>query len=744
MVVDGLDRYQELKVIERFLPKRGSGQILITTRNRHLANNLIDWQRMRASIKMEYSGIPEAMELLKKYIGDDAVATDFESAKQLVLQIKCPELIHDVSRYMVVRSKTCKDMLKIFKERRYEAIERIRPDFAEYLISRALGVSLRDECEWSDELRLLILLCQFDHATGVHIRLIKVEFDSEDHPRVEEWLETLMACDFVWKKEASDMYLVNTTVHLATMTWLETHETSTHKLGRFNKMLSTLYRSYDRRKKKLDLEKRNDKQSRQPKSLEYIKASLMPHFNRFVEYARDAKIGDPFVFYFRAVQAVTLFSDVLLHENHHKDAIKVLEFTQQYFKLGDLWHPSQERHDGEDGKKKDGQTRRRQRNAYFQLNLALVKGYLFRPKGDAWLERLEKAQELVRRLQEEAASDDDTILWGGKTLRTWNLDIELVRVLWKSNDFEAAKVGLRNIGKINFRFIDREAVLPSHHDVPYSFKDKGELQILAIRAKREHSLLELAHGDKHEYNGRQTKARSCWRAAYDACCEAQIAVEQWSLTRNNISSEIREDKAKILFRLGGKKNLDMAENILQRVMHPANVETGMRVDGELVATEPRQRFGNMYRRKELERAYLFYAIRLKRRESADLKNIGDCLEKLVKATGENLGEYHELSTACIRLLVDAYKATDQEQKALGLEKTLSMTCQLEERSQWTRPLKRWRRESWGHVLGFIIFAAMFFWCIDLQVPSIMWNVLIACGYRRARFGQGKGSMALDR
>jgi hypothetical protein len=333
------------------------------------------------------------------------------------------------------------------------------------------------------------------------------------------------------------MYLVNATVHLAVLTWLETNEPSRRKLERYNKVLSMLFRSYDARKKK-ESKKRKDKPSRREKSFASFKALLMPHFHHFVDYTKVAKEQIDFGLYDRAVQAVILFSDVLLHEGRYEDAIKVLEFTKMHFELQDLHRSNDDKGQDENQKidaerqKMAEKKRRRQRSTYFQLNNLLMKTYLFRPKDEMSLHYLEQAERLVRKMQEEVARGDDTVVWAGRPLRAWDLALDLVRVHWKSDEFAKARTGITEIRAVEVKFQGREAVLPQARGTWADPKDKLGLRMLAIRVKREESLLNFAHGNKLSYNNKHSKARSRWEAAHDACLEAQSAVQQWFPTNN--------------------------------------------------------------------------------------------------------------------------------------------------------------------------------------------------------------------
>jgi disulfide oxidoreductase YuzD len=186
MVVDGLDHERETRIIEAFLPRRGSGKILITTRNTLLVKDLLDWQQRNACIEMEYPGTSTALDLLRAYVDKDLIEKDTKYAEQILHQLNCPEMIRRTSRYMNNGKLTCREMYKILKKRKYQEVERLLPDFAGFLLTPILEASLWKENEWSDELRLLVLLCLFDNEIGVDIKLIQVEYDEKDHKYVEE------------------------------------------------------------------------------------------------------------------------------------------------------------------------------------------------------------------------------------------------------------------------------------------------------------------------------------------------------------------------------------------------------------------------------------------------------------------------------------------------------------------------------------------------------------------------------
>jgi len=702
MVVDGLDHDWETRVIGPFLP-RTNGQILFTTRNYLLVKDLVVWEQRRAYIEMQSPDSSTAMKLFRTYVDNTLFENSSKNATRLLEEFNWPEMIRRISRYMNDRQLTCSDMYDILKKRKYEEMERLLPSFAEHLLIPTIGTSLREENERSDELRLLLLLCLFDNEVGLDLKLIQVEYDQKDYRRVEDWLEKLLACCFIRKQNKDpkhSVYLVDKTVHLAVRTWMEINETPTRKLERYNKILSMLYRSYDSRKRK-EQKKRKRKASREQKPFASFKDILIPHFNSFVEYVKTVPEQIDFPLYDRAVQAVLMFSDVLLHEGHVETAVVVLEFTKRHFKLDGLQrsHEDEKEEDIRSTDKKqleiDEKKLRRRRSVYFQLGKLLAKAYRLRAKDEKSreLHYFKEAEKLIDCLQRKIASGDDTVVWAGREIRAWELELEMIRVFGESKQFDKAWTRFKSVSNIGVKVKNHEAVLPQPIGASHSSKDEQELRRLAIRAKREECLLNFAHGQKHDFNDKKRMARRSWKAAHDACICSKIAVQQWFSTDDTLNFEIEEDEAKILVRLGSKENLDTAEMIFERVLRSCS-------EGGEYACE----------HKAWDIQSRLAEIRLKRRNPGDLESARESLEELVKVTRASLGVQNVLTDRCAELLIEALRAKRKTKKAVELEKDTKEAFELEKEfgksprfekhSQWTRWLQEGTREFWYHILGF--------------------------------------------
>ncbi|CAI9637379.1 unnamed protein product [Alternaria burnsii] len=691
MVVDGFDHDRETQVIGPFLPRK-NGQILFTTRNSLLVKDLVNWEKRRAYIEMQSPDSSAALKLFQTYVDDTLIGDSDKQAMRLLEEFNWPKMIRSISRHMNEKRLTCVDMYELLKKRKYKETERLLPNFAEQLLIPTLGASLHREHEWSDEIRLLLLLCQFDNGKGLDLKLIQVEYDEGDYWRVGVWLEKLLACCFIRKQNNNSkhsVYLVDTTVHLAVRTWMEKNETPNRKLERYNKVLSMLYRSYDSRKRN-EQKKRKRKALRAPKPFASFKAILRPHFNSFVDYVGAAPGQTTFSLYDRAVQAVYVFSDVLLHERRFEIAIDVLEFTKTHFEPDDLSRPREDKREEENQEryeerlKVEDKTRRRRRSVYFQLSKLLAKAYLLRAKDERSLELqyFEKAEMLIKGLQSQVDKGDDTVVWAGRRLRAWDLELEMVRVFWESEQFDKAWTRFRNVSKIGVKVEDGQPVLPQPRGASCDWKDEQELRKLAIRVKREEYLLNLAHGKKHNFNGKKGKATSCWDAAYDACADLEIAVERWFPEDDTWNFEIEEDKANILVKLGSEKNLDDAEAILKKVLESCSLE-GEHADEQ----------------RAWKAKYGLDHIRFQRKNPGDLGKASKSLEELVWDTGAALGINHAFTVRCVELLKEVYIATGNEPYALELEKEYGRSPRFEKRSQWTRWLNRRKREYWCYLPG---------------------------------------------
>ncbi|KAI4609341.1 hypothetical protein J4E80_008590 [Alternaria sp. BMP 0032] len=702
MVVDGFDG-PATQDMRRFLPSK-NGKILYTTRNTHLVDKLVDKTQESPLIEMQPPDPERAMALFRTYVDKALIEEDSTYAESLLQEFNWPEMIRRISRDMNDRKMTCRQMCKRLEKERYTTTERLLPNLAEQLLIPTLGASLRYEDQWSDEISVLVLLCLFDNTRGLDSKLIRVEYSELKPGILDTWLKKLVDCCFVRIQSTGrphPVYLVEMTVNLAVRTWMATNDTPQIKLKRYSTLLSMLFSSYTS-SKKAELNKRKSKASRAHKSFASFKEALMPHFNRFVEFAKENPEPISFSLYDSAVQAVSQFSDVLIHEDRFEDAIKVLEFTKRHFKLEDCSKLEEEDNKRKgDGKGKgeneqaDEKSRRRRRGLYFQLAESLTMAYLSRPKDGQSLRYLGKAKALVEDLERKVASSDDTVIWEGRSLRAWKLGHQMVRVLWKSGEFDKAWTAFKEVSRISVKLEDNEAVLQQSGDDDYHSDDKQEMRKLAIRMKREESLLNFAHGDKLESNGRNRMAMKRWKAAYGACLDLRKALRQWFPTDDTLMDENDDDEAKILVRLGSTENLNDAAAFLERVLEALSKE------GE---------HANVQRTCDFE--CRLNEIRLKRRDEGDLDNAKKSLDKWREVIKDSLGKKHDLTLYCVRLSFEACHAMGNGEEARNLETEFGKQSCPEKHPRWIGRLERREREYLDYFLGVVAFVTV--------VSTLLW------------------------
>lgn len=697
MVVDGFDG-PATQDMRRFLPSK-NGKILYTTRNAHLVNKLVDRTQESPLIEMQCPDITRAMALFRTYVDKTLIEEDSTHAESLLQEFNWPEMIRRISRYMNDRKMTCRQMCKFLKNERYTATERLLPNLAEQLLIPTLGASLRYEDQWSHEISVLILLCLFDNTTGLNSKLIRVEYNELEPDILDTWLKKLVDCCFIRiqsTERSHPVYLVDMTVNLAVRTWMVNNDTPQIKLKRYSTVLSMLFSRYTSRKK-AELNKRKSKPSRAHKSFASFKDALMPHFNRFVEFARQNPGRISFSLYDSAVQAVILFSDVLLHKDRFEDAITVLEFTKRHFELEECSKSEEDDNKRKgDGRGKRGdekaneKLRRRRRGLCFQLADLLTKAYLSRPKDEKSLAYLEQARILVEELQKKVASRDDTVMWEGRSLRAWKLGHQMVRVLWKSGEFDKAWTAFEEVSRISVKLEENEAVLQQSGDDDYHSEDKQEMRKLAIRMKREESLLNFAHGDKLKSNGRNRMAMKRWKAAYDACLDSRKALRQWFPTDDTLMDENDDHEAKILVRLGSTENLNDAAAFLKRALEALSKE------GE---------HANAQRTWDFE--CRLNEIRLKRRGKGDVEDAKKSLDKWRDVIKNSLGKKHNLTLYCVRLSIEACHAiVNGEEEARNLETAFGKHSCPEKHPRWIRMLERREREYLGYFLDVVAFVTV--------------------------------------
>ncbi|KAI4690387.1 hypothetical protein J4E81_007540 [Alternaria sp. BMP 2799] len=696
MVVDGFDG-PATQDMRRFLPSK-NGKILYTTRDAHLVDELVDKTQESPLIEMQPPDRTRAMALFRTYVDNALIEEDNTHAESLLQEFNWPEMIRRISRDMNDRKMKCRQMYKHLQNERYTTSERLLPNLAEQLLIPTLGASLRYEDQWSHEISVLVLLCLFDNTTGLDSKLIRVEYSDLEPQILDAWLKKLVDCCFV-RIQSTDrphpVYLVEMTVNLAVRTWMAKNDTPQIKLKRYSTVLSMLYSRYTS-KKKAELNKRKSKPSRAHKSFASFKDALMPHFNKFVEFARQDPGQISFSLYDPAVQAVILFSDVLLHKDRFEDAITVLEFTRGHFKLEECSKSEEDDNNrkgngrGRGGDEKANEkVRRRRRGLYFQLAESLTMAYLSRPKDGQSLRYLGKAKALVEDLQRKVASSDDTVIWEGRSLRAWKLGHQMVRVLWKSGEFDKAWTAFKEVSRISVKLEDNEAVLQQSGDDDYHSEDKQEMRKLAIRMKREESLLNFAHGDKLESNGRNRMAMKRWKAAYGACLDLRKALRQWFPTDDTLMDENDDDEAKILVKLGSTENLNDAAAFLERVLEALSKE------GE---------HANAQRTWEFQ--CRLNEIRLKRRGKEDVKDAKKSLDEWREVIKDSLGKQHDLTLYCVRLSIEACHAMEDGKEARNLETEFGKHFCPEKHPRWIARLERREREYLGYFLGVVAFVTV--------------------------------------
>ena len=324
MVIDGLDHPSQVQYVEPFLPSRDSGRMLITTRNRLLVQNRVDLKK-EPCIEVEHPNEEAALKMFRHYVRESLVGDGEADAKNLLKLLRCPDIILRVAEEMNIKERPCEAMYNIMVTDGLKEIDMLRPYLAEYLLKPILIDPLQFSTEWTTEVELLLQLCMFDNQVGVDFELIRIEYDTDETHSLHNMLATLHACSLVSKTQERlngtdrTLYHVNTIVELAVSAWIQQNEDKEGFLIRYNKALSMMFRSYNKRWR----EEKN-KIGKVKKSARSYKSIFMPHFDRFVKFTSLAPGPFDFTLYDRAVQAINAFSELLWDYGRHEDAIRVL------------------------------------------------------------------------------------------------------------------------------------------------------------------------------------------------------------------------------------------------------------------------------------------------------------------------------------------------------------------------------------------------------------------------------------
>jgi hypothetical protein len=644
MIVDGFNCELDDQSIRPYLPSKGTGQMLFTTRNRRLVNDLVDLKR-GGCIEVDAPAQEDAMRIFRCYVNETFLCKDEAHNYELLNLLHWPEMMRRIALHMNIERKTCTEVYIDLVKRDSWEIRHLQSKFVADIVKPVLGDLLHGHNRRSTGLSLLLQLCRFDSKNGIDEQLIKIETDSKMHNDLKRTLSELCACHFIRKSSEGSAntiyktYQVIPPVEMVLLAWIEENEKPEDTLRCYNKILSMLFRRYDAIKRAS--RKRNVRGL--PMKAAESRALLMPHFLRFVEFTSKPHHDVPFTFYDRAVHAILVFSGGLIDQDRLDDATRVLEFAQRHFEWENL-------------EQQMGGKPQRRRGAYFALNSRLAVVYSSCPEDEKHL--IKQAESLLQNLQEKAITQDSTETWEGKTTLVWGLALDLVRVHWKDDRLKTAHDEFGHFHKIGLECHNQNPILKGCRDEQKAEKE-GERRRLAIRIKREEGLLNLATGNKCREDGKMTKAKEYWGAAVVAFNQANLAHSKWFPREPSSLFEIELYKAGALVQL--KQDLVNAENIFKDALEQGSQQHQGSLNKRLCNIE-----------------CSLNDLRLKRRVGEDIDAAEKSAKELFQRTRTALGVDNKLTIRCAVHLRDVYLATGRMKDAREIEKAVRKIPQLEE------------------------------------------------------------------
>jgi hypothetical protein len=396
LLVDGLNSHQDAKELREVLPppERFCGQMLITTQNRGIMASP-DPSKRWAYIEVNPLEIGDSLRVFNDHIDRDLIRQDarraeYDSATQadpdtrkLLTTLWSPLLIKRAAFYMNEKRITVVQMNNLLDSVGLTQVKGLFPDYLQYILS-SLSPTLPDTASWPREINLLFSLAFFD-TKGVDQNILEWAYEDEEREQLMNISSNLQNRSLIERKDrdGSTVYIIKGNIQTAVLEWVKSFEGDyggqNGILQRYNIPLSTMKRYYEECEKKSG-------QSFQPHKK---KLELLPHFERFLAFAKETKRTQlAQVLNEEAVLIIIYFSYVLLDIDRHNDALDVLQYAHKHF---DVDHKKGEVVD----------QRLVPKELEFRLRRQMVKARMSRPEDHSSSYHWKAAQELLEILKTE-------------------------------------------------------------------------------------------------------------------------------------------------------------------------------------------------------------------------------------------------------------------------------------------------------------------------------------------------------
>lgn len=317
------------------------GQILITTRREDISDKLFD-QREHEKLQLTPPNLDDRLRMYHYFVKDSSFPLVDKNTRDLLEYLVLPTLIEEAVKYMKEMKITPQALLQRIREGD-QKVEGFSKDILGFLLNHILTDELGSELEsvWPYEIQILFMLAMFGQE-GAKLKLLDIEMNEQNDGSLDQALATLrksflvhrsnVQSDYALKSDGPQEVLrIDKIVQVAVWARIEREERRI-VLGRFNKMLSMIYNHYD------------DKVHEDKLIRFELRKELLTHFERFLKIVeaeeRTGNFEDSFNFAQQAIRGIIEFSRALSDKDRYKEAIRVLNFAEQYCTAIEVWSHS--------------------------------------------------------------------------------------------------------------------------------------------------------------------------------------------------------------------------------------------------------------------------------------------------------------------------------------------------------------------------------------------------------------------
>jgi len=523
MVIDGLDSIALAKDVKMALPE-DCGQLLITTKVRDVLKYFVELNRDDRCLHVGDLGLQDCRKIFLSHAWDASVDENSPELNDLLKLLALPIFVKMVAKYVTQTRQPLKAMYKNLQPGKSEHVRTVIYRFFDQIFSPLLPASSKQPTGAFRVLGELSCLCK----EGFEFDLIAKGYPDEGH--LWEMLGKLQNCSFIGQDEGSGFFM-HSFVQRAVREVIEKRMGLASILQLHGNALCMLFLLYtDQRQEREDTDAAEAKKIRRSSYL--WKLRFMPHFERFLEFAKDHGNKhhefSKFAFEDRMVKSVTTFAQVFLDEGRYDDAVCVLDFTKKLYKGAE--------------------------NRY-QLGHLLLQAHLLRPGSHESKRNITEIEDLLNELIKVSEEDK-------KMEQTWRLHLEFAELDCRLKRPEKAFERLKKCTRKMELFVkDGRPRLYSCPDIGLDSKTKKELVIL-LRIEEAKAHLSCAKMSNSE--GQISAASMELQRAQDCFNDAKLGIAKWFPEADEWLMEVDENIAGVFSEIGTPEALEKAETLLKK------------------------------------------------------------------------------------------------------------------------------------------------------------------------------------